>query len=683
MTKKPSSPRVAALVGPYMSGKTALLESILFHCGAIARKGSRKDGTTAGDAAPEARQRGSGTELNIASAEYLGEAWTFLDCPGSIELLQEAEGALMVADAAVVVCEPDVGRAMTLAPILKFLDDLDIPHILFINKMDTAAGSVRETLAALQGFSRHPLVLREIPIREGGRVVGHVDLVSERAFRWTPGKPSELIQIPAALKDQEHKARAEMLEALADFDDALLEQLLEDVTPPPEAIYGTLAKDLREDKVVPVFFGSAERDHGVRRLLKALRHEAPEAGAATTRLGVAQAGGNGTAGNGPAAVVFKTLHAGHTGKLSFARLFAGEIAEGAVVGGVRVGGLMRMPGGRQDKTSKANAGEVVALARTEGPATGQILTAAGIKPLPNWPATLAPLFALAIYADKREDDVKLTGALAKLIEEDPSLSFGANADTGEFLLWGQGEMHLQIALERLKQRLHVSVKAKRPQVPYKETIRKGIKQHARHKKQSGGHGEFGDIHVEIKPLPRGSGFAFASAITGGSVPKQYVPAVETGVREALARGPFGFPVVDLAVTLTDGQHHNVDSSDMAFKRAAGLAMREGLPACQPVLLEPICHVEIAVPSDFTSKAQRLVSGRRGQILGYDAKPDWKGWDQVMALLPQAEMHDLIIELRSATLGVGTFAWRFDHLQELTGKAAEQVVTERQHAAAAQ
>ena len=678
MPKKPSSPRVAALVGPYLSGKTALLESILFHCGAIPRKGSRREGSTVGDAAPESRARGSGTEINIAGADYLGESWTFLDCPGSIELLQESESALMVADAAVVVCEPDAGRAMTLAPLLRFLDDLDIPHVLFVNKMDTAAGSVRETLAALQEFSRHPLVLREIPIREGGKVVGHVDLVSERAFRWTPGKPSELIQIPDQLKNQEHQARAEMLEMLADFDDKLLEQLLEDVIPPPEAIYGTLTKDLRESKVVPVFFGSAERDHGVRRLLKALRHETPEANDAAARLGVGA-----LMNGGPAAVVFKTLHAGHTGKLSFARVFGGDIAEGATVGGVRVGGLLRVPGGRQEKTPKAAAGAVVALARTDGPATGQCLAGAGVRAVPNWPATLAPLFAMAIHADKREDDVKLTGALAKLIEEDPSLSFGPNPDTGEFLLWGQGEMHLQIALDRLKQRLHVSVKAKRPQVPYKETIRKSIKQHARHKKQSGGHGEFGDIHVEIKPLPRGSGFAFDNSITGGSVPKQYIPAVETGVREALARGPFGFPVVDLAVTLTDGQYHNVDSSDMAFKKAAGLALREGLPACQPVLLEPICHVEIAIPAEFTSKAQRLVSGRRGHILGFDAKPDWKGWDQVTALLPQAEMHDLIVELRSATLGVGTFAWRFDHLQELSGKQADQVITERQHATAAQ
>ncbi|OHC80125.1 MAG: elongation factor G [Rhodospirillales bacterium RIFCSPLOWO2_12_FULL_67_15] len=676
MPKKPSGPRVAALVGPYLGGKTALLESLLFQCGAIPRKGARKDGTTVGDSSPESRARGSGTEVNVASAEYLGEKWTFLDCPGSIELLQESENALMVADAAVVVCESDVGRVLTMAPLLKFLDDLDIPHLLFVNKMDVSAGSVKETLDALQGLSRHPLVMREIPIREGDKVTGHVDLVSERAFRWTPGKISELIQIPDTVKPREAKARTEMLEALADFDDKLLEQLLEDVVPPPAAIYETLAKDLGESKVVPVFFGSADRDHGVRRLLKALRHEAPEVGAIARRLGVAS-------GGGPAAAVFKTLHAGHTGKLSLVRVLAGDIAEGATLGGARIGGLLRLLGGKQEKTAKAAAGEVVALARTEGPATGQALTAAGVQAIANWPAKLAALFALAIHSEKREDDVKLTAVLAKLVEEDPSLSFGPNSDTGEFLLWGLGEMHLQIALDRLKQRFHIAVKAKRPQVPYKETIRKGVKQHARQKKQSGGHGEFGDVHVEIKPLPRGSGFTFTNSITGGAVPRQYIPAVEAGVRESLGRGPLGFPVVDLSVTLTDGQFHTVDSSDMAFKKAGALAMREGLPACQPVLLEPICHVEIAIPSDFTSKAQRLVSGRRGQILGFDTKPDWKGWDQVLALLPQAEMHDLIVELRSATLGVGTFAWRFDHLQELTGKHADQIITERQHMVAAQ
>ena len=249
------------------------------------------------------------------------------------------------------------------------------------------------------------------------------------------------------------------------------------------------------------------------------------------------------------------------------------------------------------------------------------------------------------------------------------------------LLWGQGEMHLLISIDRLKNKYNLGVSSQRPQVPYKETIRKTVSQHARHKKQSGGHGEFGDVHLDIKPLPRGTGFEFSNVIRGGSVPRNYFGAVEQGIKDYMVRGPLGFPVVDIGVTLTDGQHHAVDSSDLAFRKAAGLGMREGMPLCKPVLLEPIFQVEIDLPNEFTSKIQRLVSGRRGQILGFEGNPDWDGWDEVSVQLPQSEMHDLIIELRSMTLGVGTFQWKFDHLQELSGKEADTVVSERAEALA--
>ena len=249
------------------------------------------------------------------------------------------------------------------------------------------------------------------------------------------------------------------------------------------------------------------------------------------------------------------------------------------------------------------------------------------------------------------------------------------------LLWGQGEIHLKLALERLKSKFNVSTVSARPKVPYRETIRKAVSQHGRFKRQSGGHGQFGDVHVEIKPLPRGKGFEFVDKIVGGSVPKQYIPAVETGAKEYLQRGPLGFPVVDVSVTLFDGQYHSVDSSDQAFKTAGRLAMQEGLPNCEPVLLEPIYEVVISVPSEFTAKVHGLISGRRGQILGFAGKPGWDGWDEVKCQMPQAELQDLIIELRSLTFGVGSFDWRFDHLQELTGKLAERVVQQRQEAQA--
>lgn len=674
MTKKaPSGPRCAALVGPYLSGKTSLLEAMLAHAGALHRKGTAKERNTVGDAQPESRDRQMSTEINVASCDYLGDAWTFIDCPGSIELSQETINALTICDIAVIVCEPEVEKSLTVAPLLKFLGDRHIPHLVFINKVDTAQVGIKDTLTALQGVSERPLVLREIPIRDGDNVTGHVDLVSERAFKWNPHKMSDLVQMPETVLTREQSARNEMLEALADFDDALLEQLLEDVKPSTEAIYQNLTKDLQEAHIVPVFFGAAEQDNGITRLMKALRHETPEAAVAAQRLGIE------TGGKEPAAQVFKTLHAGHTGKLSLVRVWNGEIADGATIGGGRVGGLFKLFGQKHEKLQKAKAGDVVALGRLEGAATGRVLNAAGTAMAPSWPPPLKPLFSLAIHADRREDEVKMSGALAKLVEEDPSLSYGPSPDTGEFLLWGQGEIHLLIAIDRMRSRFNLSVKATRPQVPYKETIRKGVSQHSRHKKQSGGHGEFGDVHVDIKPLPRGSGFVFDETITGGAVPKQYIPAVETGVREYLVRGPLGFPVVDIAVTLTDGQFHAVDSSEMAFKKAAGQAMREGMPSCNPVLLEPVFHVDISVPSDFTSKIQRLVSGRRGHILGFDAKAGWPGWDLVSVEMPQAEMHDLIVELRSLTLGVGTFEWRFDHLQELSGKSADQVVHQR-HAA---
>lgn len=673
MPNKPrSAPRCAALVGPYLSGKTTLLESILLRTGAITRKGSVKEGNTVGDSAQEARDRQMSTELNVASSEYLGEEWTFLDCPGFIELAQEARNALMVADIAVVVCEPEPQKTLTLAPLFRFLDDQQIPHMVFINKMDIPGQEIRAALEALQAVSQKPLVLREIPIRIDERVTGFVDLVSERAFQWQPGQPSQLIRVPETVSEREQEARSEMLEALADFDDNLLEKLLEDVTPAPDEIYQSLTRDLQQDQIVPVFFGSAESMHGITRLLKALRHEAPEPVASAQRLGIDAEGE-------PCARVFKTLHAAHTGKLSLVRVWRGELTDGMTLNGERVSGVSRLVGQKLDKQAKAAAGHVVALGRLEGAATGAMLTPSGQAVGQPWPAPLKPMFSLAVRAQQRSDEVKLTGALSRLTDEDASLSFGHDPDTGELLLWGQGEMHLLIALDRLRNRYNMQIESSRPQVPYKETIRSSVSQHARHKKQSGGHGEFGDVHVDIAPLPRGSGFQFGDTITGGSVPKQYIPAVEAGARDFMQRGPLGFPVVDISVTLTDGQYHTVDSSEMAFRKAAALAMREGMPKCGPVLLEPIFTVRIAIPSDFTSRVQRLVSGRRGQILGFEAKADWPGWDEVSVLLPQAEMHGLIVELRSLTLGVGTFEWQFDHLQELSGKIADDIVKQRAEA----
>lgn len=668
-----STTRCAVLVGPYTSGKTTLLEAMLFAAGAIPRKVKVTDGGSFGDASSEARSRQMSTEPNIACFEYLGEPWAVVDCPGSVELAQDARNALMVADVAVVVAEAEPAKAVTLAPLLKFLDDHQIPHLIFVNKMDRASVRVRELLAALQAVSSRPLLLRQVPIREGEDLVGFVDLISERAWQYQPNQPSALIEMPEAVRERENEARRELMESLADFDDELLEQLLEDKEPPPEALYKELTRDLQQDLIVPVLFGAAETDNGVRRLLKALRHETPSHEHAAARLGVPKPG------SGFNASVFKTFHLPHTGKVSAARLWHGVLKENASIGGERLSGLVRLNGSNQEKLAEARAGDVVGLARMDDLRTGHLVSEKGAVEDAEllWPEPLAPVYSLAVQPANRQDEVKLTASLGRLCEEDPSLSYYHDPDSHELLLSGQGEIHLQVALERLKNRYNVAVSARPPTPAYKETIRKGADQHARYKRQTGGHGQFADIKVRIDPLGRGEGFRFHDKIVGGAVPRNYIPAVEAGIKDYLSRGPLGFPVVDVEVTLLDGQHHPVDSSDMAFKTAGRLAMSEALPGCEPVLLEPICKVSIHVPQDYTNKVHGLISGRRGQILGFDARPGWPGWDEVQAHMPQAELGDLIIELRSLTLGVGSFAADFDHLQELHGREAERVIGARQ------
>ena len=666
-----STPRVAAIVGPYLSGKTSLMESLLFAAGAMPRKGSVKEGNTVGDASLEAKARQMSVEASLASCTYQGEAWTLIDCPGSVEFSQEAAHALMVADIAVVVCDPDPNRALMAAPTLKFLDDHKVPHVLFINKMEApgSAAKLKDALNALQAVSERPLVLVEIPIRDGEQVTGYVDLISEHAFKYEAGKDADLQQLPESVLPEEHEARQAMLEKLADFDDHLMEELLSDVVPSLEEVAEDLAKDVQGDLLVPVYFGSAEKDAGVRRLFQALCDEAPRVEATAARVGIPE-------GKDALVQVFKSVHAQHVGKLSISRVWRGEVADGSTLAGNRVSGINKLFGAQQLKQQKASAGEVVALGRMDEVKTSDALTPTAKVEL-AWPQPLQPMLALSLHTTKSGDDVKLSLALQKLCEEDASLQVEQNAETQERILWGQGEVHLKCALDRLKSRFGLDVEHHPPMVPYRESFTKPAKVHGRHKHQTGGHGQFGDVWFEVKPLPRGTGFQFEERIVGGVVPKNFFGAIEHGVVDWMKRGPLGFPVVDIHVALVDGSYHTVDSSDMAFKTAARIGMNEAGAACHPVLLEPICEVNICVPSEFTPKAQRLVTGRRGgQVLGFDARPGWTGWDIVSAYIPQAEMSDVVVELRSLTMGVGSFTWAFHHLQELVGRDADKVVEAR-------
>ncbi|MEH2126833.1 elongation factor G [Nostoc sp.] len=667
--KVKSGSRNVAIVGPYLSGKTTLLESLLFVTGAISRKGSVKDSNTVGDSATESRDRQMSVEVSAASTEYNDIRFTFIDCPGSVEFAQETYNALIGVDAAIVVCEPIRERVLTLAPLFKFLDDWEIPHLVFVNKMDRANIHVLETLHALKAVSSRPLVAHQYPIMNGEQLTGFIDMVSEQAYKYHPGAAADPIPFPENLKEEEHIARAEMLEALANFDDHLLEELLEDIEPPQEEILKDLKMELGADLVVPVFFGVAEQDYGVRPLLEALLREAPEPETtAERRL-------KNIKGDKPLAQVLKTFYTPQGGKLSLVRVWRGKLTDGIVLNGIRAGGIYRLMGQQQQFVNEVGAGEIVALSRLEGIKTGDTISTEqqSAMELPK-AVQLEPVYALAITPEKRNDEVKLSSAITKLLEEDCSLAWEQHGDTHEVILWGQGEIHLQVTLDRLRRKYNLPMTTHLPQVPYKETIRKTVASvHGRYKHQSGGHGQFGDVFLEIKPLPRGTGFNFNETIVGGVVPKQYIPGVEMGVREFLTHGPLGFPMVDLAVTLTNGSYHNVDSSEQAFKQAARLAMQTGISQAEPTLLEPILRVDVTTPSEFTSKVLQLLSGRRGQILGYEGRNDWQGWDNVSAYLPQAEMQNFIVELRSLTLGVGSFHWEYDHLQEVPEKLAERVI----------
>jgi elongation factor G len=653
-------------VGPTSAGKTTLLEALLLATGAVDRRAGGQ-GDKVGDSSPEARARGHSVELNLADFEFMGDRYAVVDCPGSLEFCADIDAALPAVDLAIVVAEPDPAKAALLQPALRELERLGVPHALFINKMDQARGSLQDLLDALAPVSSAPLVARQIPTWEGEKVSGFIDLALERAFVYRPGEPSQQVDIPGELREAEAEARFHMLDQIADFDDELLEQLLTDVVPSRDAVFTDLVREMNEGLIVPVFFGSALNGFGVTRLLKALRHEAPLPERAARRLGL----------DGPGAYVLKAAYAGQSGKLAYARAFGGKLEDGSdlvLANGerARAGGLSSVQGAALKKITVAAQGDIVAIGKVEQAAAGQILSLTGkAQQVASAGPARKPLFSVALAARNHKDDVRLSGALSKLIEEDPGLSLTHDPEARQVLLAGQGEGHVRLALERMKRRFGVEIDTQQPKTPYRETIQKGASQHARHKKQSGGHGQFADITVEIKPLPRGSGVVFSQKVVGGSVPRQWIPAVEQGVRDGLEKGPLGFPVTDLEVTLVDGQTHSVDSSEMAFRMAGRIAMDEGLRACGSILLEPIEKLTVYSPSPSASNVTSALTARRGQILGLAPREDWRGWERIEAYLPQSERQHLIAELRGLTQGLGAFEADFDHMSELTGRLADE------------
>jgi elongation factor G len=662
--------RVIALVGPAGAGKTSLAEAFLYASGTTDRQGSTANKSSIGDSSEEARSRGGSTETNLYNFTYLDDKYGIIDAPGSIGFSADAARGVAIADVAIIVVDPDPARAALAAPALRMLDELGIPHLIFVNRIDQAHGRIRDLLTALQPMSVSPLIARQLPIREGEKVTGFVDIALERAYHYIPGKPSEPIALPEELADREAQARTQLLEQLADHDDNLLEQLLMDQVPEPGTIFADLKRETSDNLGVSVLFGSAQNGWGVRRLLKALRHEAPGPEATAARLGV----------DAPAVHAFKIYHGGSVGRLALARAIGGPIHENSDFKSSsdehgRVGALFSVQGDKTNKISEASNGDLVAVAKVDGVKSGDWL-GAGKLPPPIETSLPSRNCSLAIQPADRKDDVKLSGALARILEEDPSLTLEQDEASHEMRLRGINDEHLRTSLAKLKRRYGVEVNHHAPSIGYRESIRKPVTQRGRHKKQSGGHGQYGDVIIEIRPLARGEGFHFEEKIHGGAIPKQWIPAVEQGVKDAMQKGPLGFPVVDVAVTLTDGSYHSVDSSELAFRLAGRVAMQEAMTEAVPHLLEPVQKLVLVTPSSAASRVSSAVASRRGQMLGMGPREGWTGWDRIEALIPEAELSGLEAELRSMSQGLASYEAEFDHLAELSGHLADKVVQQQ-------
>ncbi len=641
--------RVITVLGPSQSGKTTLVQQL------AALEGGGGKPETAG-------------HLTLSRFAFMGEDWGALDLAGGPEYAAMAGGALMASDLAVVVVPPDPEAAMLAAPWLRAVESSGAPAVLLINKIDAAEARVRDIVSALQEYSSHAIVLRQVPIREGGQVVGAVDLISERAWRYRPGQTSTLVEIPDQFRDRETEARGELLEQMSDYDDSLLEQLIEDRVPATGTLYEIAARETRDVVLLPAFLGAAEKMNGVMRLMKALRHETPPVATLRGRLG-----------GDPLAVAFHAETRKHLGKVVFLRALAEGVAVGAQLGGGNLGALNGIGGGAAP--SPLPPGELALAVKSDQLAAGHPLSAAALLPPPAFLRRHPPMLARVILPETERDEVRLSTALARLVETDPALTLGQDADSGHALLRVQGPMHLRRVLEQLEGDFGIPVQAAPPQGRWQETIAREVATHFRHRKQTGGAGQFADVALTVAPRPRGAGFAFEELVKGGAVPRNYIPAVEDGARDATRQGPLGFPVIDVAVTLTDGKHHAVDSSDHAFRTAGRMAVKQALAEAGPVLLQPIARLSIHVPSACSGALVALISSLKGQVLGFDSDPDRRGWDVFRALLPEAATEELLNALAGASQGTGWIEAAFDHFEEVYGKEAEAISRARLEALA--
>ena len=670
--------RNIAFVGPHHAGKTTLVEAVLARSGAIPRRGTIADGTTVTDHEPECQAHVQSTTVGFAHCASHGIEVTIIDTPGFVDFFEETKLVLAGADGAVVVVEADPARVVLTKAIVDELEARRMAHCFVINKLDRPGADFEGTLAALQAlYGRHvvaeqwPLFTRSAATEKHSGLSGYVDLAAMKAYAYA-GEEEREGAIPGDELDTVHKVHGELLEAMADFDDHLMEELLEGIEPPLDEVERDLCNECSHDQIVPVLVAAGALGAGVAALLRALERWFPSPADAPALDVEGRPIAPDPSGPVIAQVIKTAIHP-QSGKLSIVRVLSGTLKADATLTDltsgderVRSGGLYRLQGRKQEAIAEAAPGSIVAIARLEPVKTGDVLASNGHKVLLPRVALAEPCFAIAIKPKERIDEAKIFQMLARIVEEDPSLKLSRAEITGEVLLLGSGEQHVSIAVERLARKYRVEVTTAAPQIPYQETITAGTEIHSRYKHQTGGHGQFGDVWLRFEPRERGSGVTFEEKIVGGVVPRQFIPAVEKGVREALASGASGYPVTDLHVTLYDGQYHDVDSSEQSFKTAAGMGVRDALPKCRPVVLEPISRVAVSVPTQYTSSVIQQLTGKRGQILGMSPSSVQAGFDVVEADVPQVELSRYITELRTATQGLGAFSARHERYDPVPG-----------------
>jgi elongation factor G len=661
------------------AGKTSLTESILFSSGAIQRLGSVEDGTTTSDYDPLEVDRQMGINLSLLPIEWQGVKLNLIDTPGYADFAGEVRSGLRVTEGAIVVICAASGVEVGTERMWGDAEKVNLPRLIFINKMDRDNANFLSTLKGIQAKLSPKCLPLQLPIGSQSDFQGIVDLVTMKAYT---GAASQEAEIPSPLQEQAEASREKLVEAAVEIDDELINKYLEGEAISNEEVFAAIKKSTIAGKLVPVFVGSALQGIGTKQVLNGICYclPSPEEKDAFVAKNVStgdQEEVKPDSDSPLSSLVFKTSADPYVGKLSYFRVYSGVISSNSQVWNAnknsveRIGQLFTLLGKNQQPVPKFTAGDIGAVARLSLTTTGDTLCArehpvifSGIEfPRAN--------FSMVIQPQTKSDLDKMSTFLPRICEEDPSLQTRREADTNEFIISGVGDSHLEIVKGKMRRKFGVEVKLDLPKIPYKETITMPTKAEYKHKKQSGGHGQYGHVFLELEPLPRGGGFEFAAKIFGGAIPQNYIPSVEKGVNEAKQEGSLaGYPVVDVKVTLYDGSFHSVDSSDIAFKIAGAQALKKGLSEGQPVLLEPIMNLTITVPEMYTGDIASDLNTKRGRVLGMSPSD---GTNVIEAQAPYAELLRYAIDLRSMTQGRASFAMEFDHYEEVPAHLVQKII----------